>query len=164
MRTGGTTAWLVGMPKSGSAPPVRAACRADLDAVSALAIAFYSEEGFATPADELRSNLDLLLASTAARTAVAVLGDEPVGFAITTTSFGLESGLVAELEDLYVAPAARRQGIAGRLIEDSARWARRRGCRYLELVIAPNSTRDLDSYYRNRGFQDHNRRLVARDL
>ena len=174
MRNGSTTAWLSGMSKTAAltAPPatggvaVRAAGLADLGAVTALATAFYTEEGFTTPADELRANLKSLLSSEAARTAVAVMDREAVAFAITTTSFGLESGLIAELEDLYVAPAARRQGIAGRLIDDSARWARQRGCRYLELVIAPDGrdVSQLDAYYRNRGFQDEGRRLIARHL
>lgn len=175
MRNPRTTARLIGMSKTPALPQrsrpadgvgVRAAGPADLEVVFALASAFYSAEGFTTRVDELRSNLKSLLSSQTARTAVVTRGRELVAFAITTTSFGLESGLIAELEDLYVAPAARRRGIAGQLIDDSARWARRRGCRYLELVVAPNG-RDvthLDRYYRNRGFQDSGRRLTARDL
>jgi aminoglycoside 6'-N-acetyltransferase I len=181
MRTGWTTAWLVGMSKSAaftaSLPPagaavVRAAGPADFEAVLALATAFYTEEGFATPAtpatpvDKLAANLQSLLSSATARTAVAVSASEPVAFAITTTSFGFQSGRIAELQDLYVTPGARRRGIAGQLIDDSARWARQCGCRYLELVVAPNG-RDvshLDTYYRNRGFHDEGRRLIARDL
>ncbi len=145
---------------------MRAAALTDLDSVLALATAFHIEEGFTTPVDELRANLRNLLASPTARTVVAVSDSEVVAFAITTTSVGLESGLIAELEDLYVTPEARRRGIAGQLIDDSAQWARRRGCRYLELVIVPTG-RDvshLDTYYRNRGFQDAGRRLIIRDL
>ena len=170
-----TTAWLIGMSKDGALTrscehageaTVRTAGPADLKAVFALAIAFYGEEGFTTSADELWTNLASVLSSTTARTAVAACDREILAFAITTTSFGLESGLIAELQDLYVTPAARRKGIAGQLIDDSAHWARQRGCRYLELVVAPNG-RDvghLDSYYRNRGFQDAGRRLITRHL
>lgn len=175
MRTGRTTAWLIGMSKTtaltdqsqpAGGVAVRPAAPADLEAVLALATAFYVEDGGTIPVDELRSNLKSLLVSESARTAVAVSGHELMAFAVTTTSFGPESGLVAELEDLYVTPAARRQGIAGRLIDDSARWARKRGCRYLELVIAPHGrdTSRLDAYCRNRGFQDQSRKLIPRDL
>jgi aminoglycoside 6'-N-acetyltransferase I len=172
MRNGRTTAWLSGMSKTAAltAAPggvsVRPAGLADLEAVMALATAFYTEEGLTTPVDELRANLKSLLSSEVARTAAAVMNRELVAFAITTTSFGLESGLIAELQDLYVAPAARRQGIAGRMIDDSARWARLRGCRYLELVVAPNGrdVNQLDAYYRYRGFHDDGRRLIARHL
>ncbi|WP_431957846.1 GNAT family N-acetyltransferase [Nocardia lijiangensis] len=145
---------------------VRAAGPVDLSAVLALAVAFYSEDGFATGEPELRGNLATLLASPAARVAVAHSADRLLGFAVTTTSFGLESGLVAELEDLFVVPAARRRGLAGQLIEDSVGWARERGCRCLELVIAPNG-RDvghLFAYYLARGFHNDGRRLISRRL
>jgi aminoglycoside 6'-N-acetyltransferase I len=145
---------------------VRAAGIGDLDSVLQLAIAFYAEDGFTTPVVALRANLQTLLTSAAARTAVVVSDQKVVAFAITTTSFGLEAGPVAELEDLYVVPPARRRGIAARLIEDSAHWSRERGCRCLELLIAPNG-RDvthLYTYYRDRGFHDDGRRLLTREL
>lgn len=141
--------------------------RADeLDGVLALAVAFYEEDGFATSEVELRRNLQVLLESTAARVAVAEDEGELLGVAITITSFGLENGLIAELEDLYVVSSARRQGIAGQLIEDSAYWAHDRGCRQLELVIAPNGqdVTHLHDYYMARNFQDDGRRLLSRDL
>ncbi|PXX54773.1 aminoglycoside 6'-N-acetyltransferase I [Nocardia tenerifensis] len=150
-----------------SAPvAVRAAGSGELAAVLAMAVAFYAEDGFSTGEKELRDNLTTLLASSAARVAVACSGDQLLGFAITTTSFGLENGLIAELEDLFVVPGARRRGLAGLLIEDSAGWARERGCRCLELVVAPNDREvgHLFAYYRERGFRDDGRRLISRRL
>lgn len=145
---------------------LRAAGPADLAALLPLAVAFYTEDGFATGEHALRANLATLLDSPAARVTVAESADEPVGFAITTTSFGLENGLIAELEDLFVVPAARRRGLAGRLIEDSAAWARDRGCRRLELVVAPNGldVGHLFDYYLAHGFTDDGRRLISRPL
>ncbi|MBF6302075.1 GNAT family N-acetyltransferase [Nocardia amamiensis] len=147
-------------------PVVRAAGPVDLSAVLELAVAFYSEDGFTTGEGELRDNLAMLLASSAARIAVAHSADQLLGFAITTTGFGLENGLVAELQDLFVVPAARRRGVGGRLIEDSVGWAHERGCRSLELVIAPNGGEvgHLFAYYLARGFQDEGRRLISRRL
>lgn len=145
---------------------LRAAGPADLAAVVALAVAFYAEDGFATGEHALRSNLAVLLASPAARVAVVQSPDRLLGFAVTTTSFGLENGLIAELEDLFVVPAARRRGLAGRLIADSVGWARERGCQHLELVIAPNG-RDvghLFDYYRAHGFLDDGRHLISHPL
>lgn len=132
----------------------------------ALAVAFYAEDGFTTTAARLRTHLDVLLRSSAARVAVASDGHELVGFAITTTSFGLENGRIAELEDLYVVPAARRHGIAGRLIDDSVHWAREYGCAQLELVVAPNGgdVSSLLTYYGHRGFRDDERKLLTRRL
>ncbi|HEY4018961.1 MAG TPA: GNAT family N-acetyltransferase [Pseudonocardiaceae bacterium] len=145
---------------------LRAAGPADLTMVLPLAVAFYAEDGFATGEPALRSNLTTLLASPAARVTLLHSADQPLGFAITTTSFGLENGLIAELEDLFVVPTARRRGLAGRLIADSVAWAREQGCRHLELVVAPNG-RDIGhlvDYYLAHGFRDDGRRLISRPL
>jgi aminoglycoside 6'-N-acetyltransferase I len=135
--------------------------------ILALATAFYREDGFTTAAWQLRDNLRALLQSDSARVAVADSRDNDiVGFAVTTLSFGLEQGLVAELEDLFVKPAYRRTGIGGVLIDDSAAWAGSRGCRVLELVVAPNGNdvAHLFSYYARRGFADEDRRILSRAL
>ncbi|MEW9551033.1 GNAT family N-acetyltransferase [Nonomuraea sp. NPDC050783] len=154
--------------------PIRTARPDDLPALLDLAVAFYEEEGFATPPDALRANLATLIAEPAARVALAEQEEEgeegeegtAAGFAITTTTFGLETALSAELQDLYVAPAARRHGLAGELIADSRRWAAAQGCTLLEIVIAPNGgdPRHLLGYYRRRGFTDEGRRLMSMPL
>jgi aminoglycoside 6'-N-acetyltransferase I len=152
-----------------TAQHVRPARRAELPAVFDLAMAFYTEDGFTTPASQLRENLVVLLDSDSARVAVAVAcggDDEIVGFAITTLSFGLEYGLSAELEDLFVVPAHRRTGIGSALIDDSADWARSRGRRVLELVVAPNGANVdyLFNYYAHQGFTSEGRQILSRDL
>ncbi|MBH0779367.1 GNAT family N-acetyltransferase [Nocardia bovistercoris] len=149
-----------------SATTVRVATAVDSAAVTAMAVEFYSAEGFATDARELGNNLVTLLASPAARVAVVDGGAELLGFAVTTTGFGLENGPIAVLDDLFVVPSARRLGLGGLLIEDCTAWARERGCPYLELVVAPNG-RDvghLFTYYRARGFLDEGRRLLSKRL
>ena len=146
---------------------VRQARRAELPAVLDLATAFYIEDGFTTPASQLRENLVVLLDSDSARVAVACGDDdEIVGFAVTTLSFGLEYGLLAELEDLFVVPAHRRTGIGSALINDSADWAGSRGCRVLELVLAPNGANvdHLFNYYAHQGFTSEGRQILSRDL
>lgn len=145
---------------------VRAAEPADLVRVLQLAAAFYMEGGFSTPVSGLRHNLAVLLHASDARLTIARRRRVPVGFAITTFGFGLEHGAVAELEDLYVEPAHRRAGVATTLIEDSAEWARSRGCRTLEVVIAPNGNNvaRLVEYCAHRDFTDEGRRLLTRNL
>lgn len=44
---------------------------------------------------------------------------------------GTDSSPVAFLEGLYVVPAVRRQGVARRLLQAVAAWARAQGCREL---------------------------------
>lgn len=150
-----------------TAQHVRPVRRAELPVVFDLATAFYTEDGFTTPASQLRENLVVLLDSDSARVAVACGDDdEIVGFAITTLSFGLEYGLSAELEDLFVDPAHRRSGIGSALIDDSADWARSRGSRVLELVVAPNGANvdHLFNYYAHQGFTSEGRQILSRDL
>jgi aminoglycoside 6'-N-acetyltransferase I len=145
----------------------RAATAGDLPRLVELAVAFYEEDGFTTPEPVLSANLRVLLGSPdRARVAVAVADGQVAGFGITTTTFGLEYGLGAELEDLYVVPARRRQGLARDLIEDSAAWAASIGASQLEIVIAPNGqdVSHLFRYYTARGFTDDGRRLMNRRL
>jgi aminoglycoside 6'-N-acetyltransferase I len=155
---------------------LRTAAGGDFEAILELAVDFYAEDGFTTPRPALARHLRHLLGSDAAHVAVAEAGGAEAGgaeaggaiagFAISTSSYGLENGLIAELEDLYVAPAARRRGLAGRLIEDSVRWATGIGAAHLENVVAPNGldVSHLLRYYRARGFADDGRRLLARPL
>jgi ribosomal protein S18 acetylase RimI-like enzyme len=151
---------------AGHGMTLRTAEPADLAAVLELAVDFYAEDGFATPRDRLAEHLRHLLASDAAHVAVSTVGGPVVAFAISTSGYGLENGLIAELEDLYVAPAFRRRGLAAGLIEDSARWAAGIGATQLEIVVAPNGqdVSQLFRYYRAHGFTDEGRRLLARPL
>jgi aminoglycoside 6'-N-acetyltransferase I len=146
---------------------LRAAEPADRESILSLAVDFYAEDGFATPRAKLAEHLSHLLVSAAAHAAVIVAeGGEIVAFAISTSSYGLENGLIAELEDLYVAPEFRRRGLAGELIEDSARWAAAIGAAHLEIVIAPNGqdVSHLFDIYRGRGFVDEGRRIISRTI
>ncbi|MFI7421206.1 GNAT family N-acetyltransferase [Nonomuraea sp. NPDC049684] len=145
---------------------IRAAVPDDLPALHGLAVAFYAEDGFTTPAQTLKANLARLIAAPGVRVAVSESEGRLVAFGITTTTFGLEQGLYAELEDLFVAPEARRRGEAERLIEDSRRWAAERGCTALEIVIAPNGAdvSHLFAYYGKRGFRDEGRRILSHRL
>jgi aminoglycoside 6'-N-acetyltransferase I len=149
-----------------SSVDIRAAQPADLARVLNLATAFYLEDGFSTPVSELRDNLAVLLHTDTARVAVAGRHYAIVGFAITTLSFGLEQGAVAEIEDLFVEPPHRRTGAGRALVDDSAAWAKSHGCRTLELVVAPNGTNvaHFFHYYSHLNFTDDGRRLLSRRL
>jgi aminoglycoside 6'-N-acetyltransferase I len=145
---------------------LRIATSEDLTVLVKLARAFYDEDGFATTDAELHRNFEVLLRSADARLVIAVEGDEPVGFALSTVAFTLESGVIVELQDLYVVPSARTGGVGSTLIEDADAWARSRGATLLEVVVAPNGAdvTHLLEYYRRRGFADEGRRLLARRL
>jgi aminoglycoside 6'-N-acetyltransferase I len=145
---------------------IRIAAPADVPVLLPLARAFYDEDGFTTTDAELERNFGVLLQADNAHIVLATHDGAVAGFALTTTAFVLESGLVAELQDLYVIPDARGSGVGAALIEESAHWARSQAATQLEVVIAPNG-QDVDhlfQYYRSRGFVDEGRRLLAREL
>ena len=145
---------------------VRPATEEDLDAAVDLAHRFYSEEGFATGRDQLRTNMEQLIADSTAQVLLAVAGNTPVAIAVGTSTLGLEHLHVAELQDLYVLPAHRRDGLASQLIDATADWARRRGCEVLDVVVDPDGDErhHLRRYYSSRGFEDEGRRLLTRSL
>jgi aminoglycoside 6'-N-acetyltransferase I len=145
---------------------LRLATSDDVSVLVGLARAFYDEDGFATTDAELAHNFEVLLRADNAHLVLATVDGSVSGFALSTTGFVLESGLVAELQDLYVAPAARARGVGTALIEDAARWAQSQSAVLLEIVIAPNG-RDVShlfGYYRARGFVDQGRRILSRTL
>lgn len=145
---------------------IRLAAAEDVDELVHLARAFYDEDGFTTTNAELERNFEVLLRADNAHLVVATDESSFRGFALSTTAFILESGLVAELQDLYVVPSARAHGIGSDLIEDAARWAHAQSASMLEVVIAPNG-RDVThllSYYRARGFVGEGRQILARSL
>lgn len=146
---------------------LRAARPDDLAELVRLARAFYDEDGFTTSDADLDRNFRALFAiDDRAHIAIAELGNRAIGFALTTAQLVLESGLVAELQDLYVEPENRRGGLGAALIEDAARWARSQHATLLDVVVAPNGqdVEPLLGYYAARGFRDDGRRLISRTL
>lgn len=144
----------------------RPATEADLPGLVELTTAFYQEDGFAAAHTALPGRFTAFLGQSEANITVAVTRNATIGFALTTLRLILESGLVAELQDLYVQPENRGNGIGSALVSDAARWARDNAAHVLEVVIAPNG-RDvsrLHRYYKCRGFVDKGRRIVHLDV
>ncbi|MDP9371329.1 MAG: GNAT family N-acetyltransferase, partial [Chloroflexota bacterium] len=116
---------------------VRRASPEEADEAFALLRRFFAEEGFTTPPEILRERFAVLLADQSGAVFLARRGEVAVGVATVTTTFGLEFGRSAELEDLYVLPHARDEG-AGRALIDAARgWCRGLGCTTLGVVVTP---------------------------
>lgn len=73
-------------------------------------------------------------------------GAEPVGIACAWTT-PTRPG-VTHLISMWVCPAARGQGVAGRLVDAVAGWARRHGSYLVELEVAAGNDAALRSYAR----------------
>lgn len=153
--------------KADSKPPqVQQAGPTDYDDLLKLFERFYREEGFEEAVDGVADNLRQILARADTAAFVARIGAKAVGAAAISTSFGLEAGTYAELEDLYVDPEWRGQGVASALVEAAADWAREAGCRDVEIVLTPHaqSKKELAAWYKARGFADTKRVIYERTL
>lgn len=75
---------------------------------------------------------------------VAEYEGDPVGFLQLYPLFSsVTLGRVFLLNDLYVPPSARRQGVGARLLEAAREWAEREGAHYLELSTAVDNPAQL---------------------
>ncbi len=134
-------------------------------AVLNLLRAFFEKEGLEVPTQLLEVRFDRFAADDGNAVLLAIAGGEVLGVITLTTSFGLEFGLSAELEDLYVVPEARGRGVAGRLLDVALAWCRARRVQAVYLVVLPEDAAAgrLLPFYAKRGFVDKGRRLLFFD-
>jgi ribosomal protein S18 acetylase RimI-like enzyme len=137
---------------------VRLATSRDLSALASLFDAyrvFYgrvSDLGAAHAflAERLTRNESVILMSELRRSPSAA--GEPVGFAQLYRSFSSVSLCsIAVLNDLYVAPRARRLGVASGLIDAAVEYARQAGAMWLQLETHPHNEPAIQ-LYASKGF------------
>jgi aminoglycoside 6'-N-acetyltransferase I len=141
---------------------VRQATVSDLESALPLIDRFFAEEGFQAPPGQMRKQLVGLLDGDETAVFLAWQDDQAVGVATVTTTSGIELGLSAELEDLYVLPQVRGLGVGGALIAAVKDWCRARGCSLVSVVVTPEgqAAHNLIEYYSRRGFQETGRTLL----
>ena len=101
----------------------------------------------AVDADEAQLHAALFAARPDCEAVVARLDGEPVGFALyfhNFSTFRARRGLY--LEDLYVRPVARGQGVGKALLLHLARIAVARGCARFEWSVLDWNQRAIDFY------------------
>ena len=87
-----------------------------------------------------------------------------VGVAYLSFVWTLEhGGLSSWLEELYVIPPRRGQGIGGRLLDQSLTLARARGCAAVDLEVEAEHAR-AETLYARAGFRRHTRARWVRLL
>ncbi|GAA2937266.1 MULTISPECIES: GNAT family N-acetyltransferase [Streptomyces] len=92
------------------------------------------------------------LVSADANTVLVARADGAITGTLTLVLLPLPSGLRGRVEDVVVDDAARGQGIAGLLIEEALRLARRAGARTVDLTSRPDRAA-ANRLYERLGFQ-----------
>jgi diamine N-acetyltransferase len=144
----------------------RPAVESDVPAVLRLMADLYSEDGTVS--------LDLVAAEPALRRLlrepsaglvwIAERHGEPVGYLALTFGYSLEyRGPDAFIDELYVAPARRGQGLGRAALELAEAACRARGVGALHLEVERTNVR-AEALYRRAGFRDGDRRLMTRRL
>ena len=88
---------------------------------------------------------------------VARVDGRPVGVAYLSMVWAIEhGGLSSWLEELYVLPALREQGIGGRLLAAAMDHMRALGCAAIDLEVEASHARVAGLYQRH-GFRAHTR-------
>lgn len=136
----------------------------DLDTLAPLFEAFFAEDGISVDPSAIRTNLVRMLRDDRACFLVAEVDGGIVGMASGTLTFGVEFGIAAEVEDLYVAPRFRGLGVARTLIKRVLQWASDKGASEIILVITPEAERaqGLTRFYESFGFRNSQRITMYR--
>lgn len=143
--------------------------RADLDDVPNLVPLyrrFFVEDAIEVAPREIEANLEQMLGDPRAAVFMTIADGQICGIASASLTCGVEFGWVAEIEDLFVEPEYRRQGLARRLIEAVLKWTKDRGAHRTILVITPEAEQahSLTALYTKFGFVRSDRILMYRRI
>lgn len=142
---------------------VRRAWPADAAAVARLISRFFSDEEFFTPPEAIAARAPEFLEHPGNAAFLAFDGNAAVGLSTVTSSFGFESGRLAEIEDLYVVPEHRNHGVATALLGEAMLWCSQQGFDAIQVVVTPEDPlrkERLIRWYGRLGFVDTGRLLL----
>lgn len=137
-----------------------------LDAVIGLFEAQLQEHGITTSSGDLRMVAQTVIADRRYGFMLVARSPDgdPIGVAYASALLSLEHGGVSGwLEELYVVPEWRGQGIGSRLIAEVVKRAAELGWRALDLEVEASHQRAISLYARHQ-FQPHSRSRFYRVL
>jgi len=138
-------------------PVIRSAVTADIPLLAALVRQYWefeSIDGFATEA--VASLLARLIAEPGLGSiwVAADGGGQLLGYLVAVHVFSLEQqGLMAEIDELFVAPAARAGGVGAALLSVAQSDLAARGCVCLQLQLATDNSA-ARGFYRRHGYRE----------
>jgi ribosomal protein S18 acetylase RimI-like enzyme len=143
---------------------MRSARSGDQDRLLALAEAFHAEDGHGLDRDGRRALAEIIAGEPAARAFLFELDGRTVGYGVLTVGYSVEhGGRDGFLDDFYLAPEARGQGLGRRILDALEREAQALGIRVLHLEVQAENRR-AEALYRSVGFRDSGRRLMSKRL
>ena len=127
---------------------------------------FFKESGFPGDRASITAHLGAMVADSHHWAALIREAGLAIGVITVTTMLYVEWGRLGEIGDLYVLPAARRRGLAKRLVDAALDWCRAHGCSAVSVVVTENGEiRDgLGEFYGRLAFQATGRRIYTRRL
>lgn len=145
---------------------IRAATEADISILAPLFEAFFEEEGIDTSRQDITDNLALMIGFPTSILLIAEHADgTPVGFASASLTAGVEYGVSAEIEDLYLIPEMRGQGWSKPLMDAIFSACRDKGAVRAAVVVTPDGQQQgLPGYYNALGFHALDRALYAKNI
>lgn len=146
-------------------PVIRAAIEADIPALVGLMTAFYAESNFPLPVEPAtRAFRSLLSDSRLGAAWLAEVDGQPAGHLVLTVCFSMEyGGLRGFIDDLYVRPTVRGQGIAAGLLDAARAAAMERGVRALHVEVGPDN-RVARRVYERAGYRDSGHLFLSHPL
>jgi ribosomal protein S18 acetylase RimI-like enzyme len=137
----------------------------DLDDVLMLLTRQFEEHGIELPAAQLRAAVQTMLADPRlGLILLACAGTEAHGLACLSFCWTLEhGGKSAWLDELYVLPQFRSQGIGKALLEATLKYASEQGCAAIDLEV-DREHRRAESLYQRAGFEALPRSRWVKDL
>lgn len=144
---------------------VRQAAAADLSTLVDLMAEFYAESSF--PLDRAwaaHAFGELLQNPSLGMVWLLEVDGAPAGHLVLAVRFAMEfGGVLAHIDDLFVKPELRRQGLARAGLRVLLEDCRRRGCRAVQVEVAPDNIA-ANALYRDFGLKpgtDERRHLTA---
>ncbi|NCF26712.1 MAG: GNAT family N-acetyltransferase [Gammaproteobacteria bacterium] len=146
-------------------PQVRTAHIDDVPVLVALMSEFYQEAGFVLPRDAaIRAFTTLLGDPNLGRMWLIDVGNESVGYIVLTLGFSMEyGGLRGFVDDFYVRPEARGQGLGAAALQTVRQICCDLGVRALLVETGPED-HPARGVYSRAGFEESGRMLLGQAL
>ncbi len=143
----------------------RQACASDMAAIVGMMRRYYAEDGYPFVEAQAREAVSELLADERlGRVWVADAGDTVIGYLAVTLGFSLEyRGRDAFVDELFISEDHRGQGLGREALGIAEAYCRERGVRALHLEVERHRGAALE-LYRRVGFEQHDRRLMTKEL